>query len=79
MPYSNHQSVSAPEGLTVPLTVADEPPIALTAPVNADGGAAAAPCARPRQTSAAINNGIDRETTHPLSLGVGRKRAVGRM
>ena len=43
MPYSNHHSVTAPPGLTVPFSVADEPPTALTVPVIAVGAAAAAP------------------------------------
>ena len=46
VPYSNHQSVAAPPGLTVPFTVADVPPTAVTAPVIAVGAAAAAPCTR---------------------------------
>ena len=43
MPYSNHHSVAAPPGLTVPFSVADAPPTALTVPVIAVGAAAAAP------------------------------------
>ena len=45
MPYSNHQSVAAPPGLTVPFTVADVPPTAVTDPVIAVGAAATAPSA----------------------------------
>ncbi len=42
VPYSNHQSVAAPPGFTVPFTVADVPATVLTVPVIADGAAAAA-------------------------------------
>ena len=42
VPYSNHQSVAAPRGLTVPFSVADVPPTALTEPVIAVGAAAPA-------------------------------------
>jgi hypothetical protein len=57
VPYSNHQSVATPPGLTVPFTVADVPPTALTEPVIAVGAAAAAPLTRvtaastPRRTT----------------------------
>ena len=42
VPYSNHQSVAALPGLTVPVSVAVVPPTALTGPVRAVGAAAAA-------------------------------------
>ena len=41
VPYSNHQSVAAPPGLTVPFSVAEVPATALTVPVIAVGVAAA--------------------------------------
>ncbi len=44
VPYSNHQSVAAPPGLTVPFSVAEVPATALTVPVIAVGAAADAPC-----------------------------------
>ena len=53
MPYSNHQSVAAPPGLTVPFSVADVPPTALTVPVIAVGAAATAPSATLAATSTA--------------------------
>jgi hypothetical protein len=42
VPYSTYQVVAWPPGLTVPLTVADVGPTALTGPVIAVGAAAAA-------------------------------------
>ena len=67
VPYSNHQSVAAPLGLTVPFSVADVPPTALTVPVIATGFAAAAPCT----TSAAT-------TTTTASSTVGRCLRIAR-
>ena len=53
VPYSNHHSVATAPGLTVPLSVADTPPTALTVPVIAVGAAAAAPWTRVAATRAA--------------------------
>ena len=52
VPYSNHHSVAAPPGLTVPFRVADEPPTALTGPVIAVGAAAIAATPATTQTRA---------------------------
>jgi hypothetical protein len=46
VPYSNHQVVAVPPGLTVPVSVAVVPPTELTGPVSAVGAAAAAPSAK---------------------------------
>jgi hypothetical protein len=46
VPYSTHQVVAFPPGLTVPVTVADVPPTAVVGPVVTAGAAAAAPATK---------------------------------
>ena len=52
VPYSTYQVVACPPGLTVPLTVAELGPTALTGPVIAVGAAAIAAAPATTHTSA---------------------------